>query len=589
VILLRKLRDRLRKHLPEDVLLLWMSDELPAGKKQDSEQHLAACTKCRAQRDRLKDALSQAVAYRDACILFDCPRPNEQRHRLMNELDKLARLEPTHGEIPRRASLSWSLPRMSPILATSMVCALVSVVCVFIWLQQAKPGITSNALMVRAEAWDLAADNGNASGIIRQTVKIASPKRTVERTILRDVRGKRHPKAQQLTNDEAQFKEKLTAAGVAWDAPLSAMSYQDWHDRQRIRQDQIRRSSGDLLVLTTTVPSGEVAEQSLTVRDTDFHPVLRTVEFRNRETIEIAELDYHVLPWTASEANLFLPMDASEGDYASRRPSLAVLPPVPFTEGQLDEAELGVRLVLNKLHADTGEQIQIERSASGVEVKGLVETERRKQELVGQLHIIPRVKISILSMEELRRRPENGTETTSISVASDTAQPSPLEAYFVNRGNNAESLRSLSHNLLENALTAAQESRAIAELHRRFPSTGEMGPLSQGTLSMLLFSHRRKLTQALDEEQLILDRLVSSMKDTQSESGQNRKTSMKSVNLAERNLALCEELALGSSMRTRKAEEIVGDLAATFPELRRDLQQRQIESLSAGISGEKKK
>jgi hypothetical protein len=262
---------------------------------------------------------------------------------------------------------------------------------------------------------------------------------------------------------------------------------------------------------------------------------------------------------------------------------------VPFTEGQLDEAELGVRLVLNKLHADTGEQIQIERSASGVEVKGLVETERRKQELVGQLHIIPRVKISILSMEELRRRPENGTETTSISVASDTAQPSPLEAYFVNRGNNAESLRTLSHNLLENALTAAQESRAIAELHRRFPSTGEMGPLSQGTLSMLLFSHRRKLTQALDEEQLILDRLVSSMKDTQSESGQNRKTSMKSVNLAERNLALCEELALGSSTRTRKAEEIVGDLAATFPELRRDLQQRQIESLSAGISGEKKK
>ena len=195
-------------------------------------------------------------------------------------------------------------------------------------------------------------------------------------------------------------------------------AYQDWHDRQRVRQDQIRRSSGNLLVLTTTIPSGDVVEQSLTVRGTDFHPVIRTVEFRNRETVEIAELDYHVLPWTAAEANLFLPENISGTTILRVSPLSSCFHLMPLTEGQLDEAELGVRLVLNKLHADTGEQTQIERSTSGVEVKGLVETDKRKRELMDQLQIVPRLKISILSMEELRRRPDDGEETTSLTAVS---------------------------------------------------------------------------------------------------------------------------------------------------------------------------
>ena len=99
---------------------------------------------------------------------------------------------------------------MNPILATAVVCALVSVACVVVWLQQARPGITSNALLVRAESWDSAADGKSASGVIEQTVKITTRKRMLKRTILRDAQGKRQLKVQQLTNDEAQLKEKLS-------------------------------------------------------------------------------------------------------------------------------------------------------------------------------------------------------------------------------------------------------------------------------------------------------------------------------------------------------------------------------------------
>src|SRR6201999_3377303 len=87
--------------------------------------------------------------------------------------------------------------------------------------------------------------------------------------------------------------------------PLSASGYQDWHDRQRVRQDEIARAGKHLIRLTTTIPSGSIATQSLTVRDTDFHPVARTVAFRDSETVEIAEVSFQVLPWAAVDTSLF--------------------------------------------------------------------------------------------------------------------------------------------------------------------------------------------------------------------------------------------------------------------------------------------
>ncbi len=109
---------------------------------------------------------------------------------------------------------------------------------------------------------------------------------------------------------------RLQDAGLNWDAPLFASGYQDWHDRQRVREDRISRAGRHLIRLTTTIPSGTVAEQSLTVRDTDFHPVQRTVALRNSETIEIAEVDYAVLPWTSVSPDTFEPL--------GKEPALAV-------------------------------------------------------------------------------------------------------------------------------------------------------------------------------------------------------------------------------------------------------------------------
>src|SRR6202012_2615109 len=120
---------------------------------------------------------------------------------------------------------------------------------------------------------------------------------------------------------------------VVGDAPLSATSYQNWHDRQQVRQDQIERSTGHFLVLTTTTPNGPVAAQSLSVRDTDFHPVRRTVSFRDSETVEIAELCYSLLPWSSATSSMFQPEEELRAaGLKSPEPTLVPLPPPRLTE-----------------------------------------------------------------------------------------------------------------------------------------------------------------------------------------------------------------------------------------------------------------
>ncbi len=155
------------------------------------------------------------------------------------------------------------------------------------------------------------------------------------------------------------------------------------------------------------------------MRDTDFHPVQRTVELRDSGTVEIAELDFKILPWNAVDANAFEPeisLPALATTPARVLPFLR-LPTMP-TEAQLDEAELGARLMLNQLHADSGEPIEIHRTAQGVTVAGLVETEKRRRELQAGLQTVPNVIFDVQSDESLKANPSPANAVQSIAVAS---------------------------------------------------------------------------------------------------------------------------------------------------------------------------
>ena len=572
-----RFRNMFLDHLSDRDVLLLMSGELSATKRLKATQHLEACSMCRLNRARFGYAGERATEYLDRCVDVDAAQQPGGREKLAARLERLAVDVPITEQVkPSRASGRPQL-HMNPILTAAMIFAIASVACVFVWLQQARPNITSNALLVRAEAWDPAMSIHMAPGVIRQTVSIQTRTRIYQHTAYRDTQGKRRLRPQKSSQGEAQLQEKLASANVPWDAPLSAASYQDWHDGQRVRQDEIRRAKGHLLVLTTTTPYGKIASQSLTVRDTDFHPIIRTVAFRNDQTVEIAELDYQVLPWNKVDENLFLPPDEPHSEGVIRpQPVLVPLPTLPPTQDQLDEAELGVRFVLNQLHADTGEQIRIERGPFAIEVKGLVETNQRKRELSEQLRMIPRAKASILSMEELQQSGGGDQSVESGEKTLVAAFPSPLEALFVKQGRDAASLRTASQALISSAFVVSQESKAITDLLERFTVEDKLTPLAKGTLTALVFSHRQKLFSAIEQERMVLDSVAPGLEGASPVVPAQQGHDLNLVDAANRNFALCEELGMGGSSHQRSAEPIFFDLEATLARLRTSAHQSQL-------------
>jgi hypothetical protein len=571
-------------HLDDDCLTSYLCDELNGIATFFVRRHLAACWRCRGRLERLERAALAAVEYHDALKMPGAHLPPGGREKFIHGLDELiANTSPKFGWSIRREPLSRrELPSWNVAIATvSLLC--MGVVSFATWQAWRTPHITSNALLVRAEAWDTPATM-HSHGVVQQKVSIATSQHTFEHAIYRDVEGKRHPKAAAPSSVEQQLQAHLAVANVSWDAPLSATSYQDWHDHQRVREEQITRSGKHLLRLTTSTPNGEIATQSLTVRDTDFRPVERTVAFRNNETIEIAEVSYAVLPWNPELASAFEPADPVSPTIGSVVPSItaALVLPHIVTPGQLDEAELGVRLVLNRLHADTGEQISIEHASQQIEIKGIVDTERRKQELMTQLHLIPHVVPSILSLQDMKNS-SGGEGITRITAASATTTASPLENYLAAHPRSDINLAITSQQLLTDATIVSRESKALSELAVRL-ADGDGRPrlsdLASATATELAFSHWERLLEALKEERRILSQ-VSGADHSAESSPVVQIDAATFAASAEGNLSFCKELTGGNSAPSRAADAILADLSALLDRLNAAAPQLQIKPANA--------
>ncbi len=569
--LLRRIFLSLSEHLSDDRLASLFCGELPLLERWAARQHLATCWQCKLRKENLEGPRADR--------LYDHYLKNRRRETLADapeiEFSRKLRLQiqnatPQGSTILRVPKLSLpGLSPMNPAFVVCMVFGFATALSFYFWWQQRAPRISSNALLVRAERWDTPSLGAN-SGVVYQAVRITMTKdakrEAIARSIYRDTQGKRQPKRVKLKGTEEQLKSELTEAGLDWDEPLSASSYQSWHDRQHVREDHIARAGAHLLRLTTTVPDGLVEEQSLTVRDTDFHPVRRTVSLRDSGTVEIAEVDFKILPWSAVTADIFEPVDPERSTTAL--PSLAHVLPFPrlpevLTEEQLDGSELAVRLVLNQLHADTGEQIELHRSPQGISIDGLVETDARKQELQAGLRTVPHVVSSIRSVDDLKSDAA-GTDTTSIRMASMPDQPSPLETYLHTHGQSISGINVITHQFYNNALTISQESKAIHDLETRFATKEQTTVIASATLEELIYSHRERLKAAMTQERALLaeTQTLPAVRDVNSAPGATSLT-----DAAERNLALSKELTQINSPSPRSAEEILAEIWVALQDL----------------------
>jgi DNA-directed RNA polymerase specialized sigma24 family protein len=518
----------------------------------------------------LGDTPSVHVVYRDPVMAEEMAEDAaDDRVPELNNVppaETAKRLRPlsraTHWLRSLGSKLRQSLPEMNPTLAAALILATASLVCFVLWLHQ-PPRTTANAFLVHAETWDTPRPN-SAPGVIYQKVRITTPHRTLERALYRDAQGIRVPRQQTLSTADARLKDRLAQAGIDWNAPLSATSYQDWRDRQHVRQDSIARAGNHLLKLTTTMPAGEVAQASLTVRDTDFHPVARTVELREAGTIEIAELNYDVMPWNAVNGDWFEPMAALHPGISGDVPT-SVLPRLPLhlSDMELDEAELGAQLVLHQAGADTSERIEIVRNPGSIVVRGIVATGARKHEIETHLKFVPHVVSALYTFREIESSRATGTEITNLKQSSSVAGVSPLEDYLVHLGQNREAVGELSHQLFNSSVEIHQEGKAIANLQQRFQAGQALTANAKASLDALLSDHRQKMLVALETE----DKLLTKMK-VATRSEHDAASSGNLADAAAANVALCGELISDDNEHPRPAQVIVPELNRSIVQLR---------------------
>ncbi len=557
----------LDEHLSDDRLASLFCNELTFTERIVAKRHLAQCWHCRFRRDDLGGRRADEVVdlYRAVLSSKNLKLPSEPREEFGRKLDiHLQQLQQQPWWVFRlpRISLSAFNP-MNPALAACGVLGLAIAVSLLSWWQRSVPDITSNALLVRAQRWD-STNLSNGPGVVYQVVRITAPKISVDRSIYRDLQGKRKQKPARLAEKQETLKAELMKAGVNWNEPISASDYQTWHDHQHVRSDKITRAGAHLLKLTTTVPDSSVPVQSLTVRDTDFHPVRRTVDLHDIGTVEIAELDFKILPFSAVDADVFEPL--SNFPYAGTTSRGRVLQfPLPHTvtDIQLDESELSARLILNQLHADSGEQLEIHREPQGILIEGVVETDERKRELQAQLRIVPHVMVSIQSDADLKNAPA-GDNPTQIQTASLPDQPSPLESLLKKHGRSVEEINSLAQRFFATAIAVSQESRAIVDLQTRFSHEGQSTVLAAATLSELIYSHRERLDAGLKSERVLISEVVTGHA-VAPDSVRSIGTQLQAA--AERNLLLTKELTQTDTPATRDAEQILAEISVSVDEL----------------------
>jgi hypothetical protein len=561
---MRRFVPQLEEHLTDDRLADLACDLLPLTQKAVARQHLASCLPCRVRQARLeRRAEDVTLLYTERARSIKTPRNRDAFLKRVD--DRLAAHVPCRRWSFRKPMTA--LPNMLPItpaLATSVILGVAAILSLVIWQQQRIPRISSNSLLVRAERWDTA-NFAERPTVVYQAVKIRAGKQTTERRIYRDAQGKRQPKDVKLTAADAQLRGNFAAAGVDWDEPLSAANYQRWHDSQHVREDEITREGRHLLTLTTETPDGPVKAQTLTVRDTDFHPVRRTIAFRDSDTVEIAELEFKLLPWSSVDMDIFQPLGTVET--AASETAARVIPfrlPVMPTPQQLDEAELSVRLVLNHLHADTGEQIQVSRTAQGVQVAGVVDTEERKGQIQMQLRAVPYVAAKIQSLTDISNGSGKENKVASAAMGTTLTAPSPLETYLVARKQSLPAITELAQKLNSSAVAISQESRAIHDLQTQFSSAQHRSMITSATLTELVFSHRERLQQALKEEH----NLLRSMMDSDLPAVASGSASL--TDMADKNLALCAELTASGTPKSRGAHVILTEIAASLEQLTAD-------------------
>ncbi|MCI0423653.1 MAG: hypothetical protein L0312_31290, partial [Acidobacteria bacterium] len=213
--------------------------------------------------------------------------------------------------------------------------------------------------------------------------------------------------------------------------PLSPSTYDSWRQRLGRKTEEVietKLSSGDRGLTLKTSAQGPftpnaIVQGDLTVRLEDWHPVAQSLKVQGQQGIqsfELAETDFHVVALNTLPPSIFADFTPPvAGGNAEPRVEARAVDAYRATPSvaELMTAEIEARYALHRLGACLGEPIELVRAPGGwIEVRGLVKSSERREELLAELRALPQIKLNLQTMEEAAR------EVLSQSPIADQAE-----------------------------------------------------------------------------------------------------------------------------------------------------------------------
>ena len=550
-------------HLSDDNLVRMMDQELSSARRLFAKGHLTRCAGCQARFDSLERTAHRVIVLRQSVVDRLSPLSSTTRHEFLRQVDIQLESTPARSWWNRFPDSLQGLRvgNVASSWASSMAIIFAVFFLLLVWRSQIH-SVSAAEFLNRAVSADQTPARVTHSGLIRRRFRVTTPGKTIEHDVYRDVSGRSQPQSSEQNSDDADLPARLALAGVNWDDPLSAVSFRNWHDRQSHPKDEVHPTGDGLLTVSTKLATSEIAQESLTVREGDFHPVERTIQYREFGAVEISEVSVDLLTGTSAVR-----------PFVDRKPFHAVpallvpsLPPLP-TATQMDETELEALLILDQQNADMGEQVEVTRNVQGVNVLGLVESEERKEELMDSLNSLPFLSVRIESYDDLRSA-DGPVNTQSTEEQSAIAEVSPLERYFMQQGRSREDLSRISAALFNTSLAIGESTRSIEQIVIRFPSDENLTPVAIQSRQELLSRTISRLQDDLNKQQQLLEDarisfdLVAPTLESPDACG------IDLVGIAERNAAATKELISGASEHADTETKIAAKLTETISELR---------------------
>ncbi len=552
------------EHPPREMLLLFVDGELPTKETAQLETHLEACWPCRVKTKKIQEAIADIIEF-DEQVLTPRLNPPQGWRNFDRQLRQLAAQS---GHQSLRSRLFGRLNRFFPVshffetphpwfkpMARGLAAALALILVVALVIRfRHEPTVSASELLQNATEAQAARIRSNAEPVIHQRLRVlrrgqasaseasatleiwndTKNARVREFTIdenqtvsLRDKAASQLPPSSPVIDELAQL---LAANHMDPQRPLSAASYQLWHNTLQRQQDEVTRSKlpGGIDALTLrTIPAspvnvGQIAEAVFIVRAKDWEPSELRLNVRaetgNRiyelaedlsEVLNLAQVDPKIF---TNETVALSPTPKASPQTSPVASPLAKLNPsnVPLVTQPVASADLEVEALqlLNQVGADLGEQISVKRTQEGtLQVSGIVETEQRKTEILNALAPIknnPAVRVEIQTVAEAVAKqtntPNPSPSTRAVQIAGNTMAAEPeLRAYFGREGGDTDAaIRRFAAHMVSLSNQGMDHLWAIKRLLNQFSPEEQraLTPEARAKWLGLIHAHARSYQQS---------------------------------------------------------------------------------------------